>query len=163
MRFKAYSQLGKAIKRGDIPPIDTNSICVDCGGQATEYEHRNYFYPLTVDPVCRSCNSQRGEGFPPVKGKPHIHRGVDFQAGRVWSSLSGGSDTVDTNTDVVDTKLAHKEWDDIEKLYLEDMSLSRRLAICELRGFQPKALTRGDLRAEYFKQHDPYFQQEMFL
>lgn len=38
--------------------------CVDCGGQATEYDHRDYMRPLDVDPVCRRCNRLRGPALP---------------------------------------------------------------------------------------------------
>lgn len=38
--------------------------CIDCGKPAQCYDHRNYYYPMRVDPVCQSCNAKRGEGFP---------------------------------------------------------------------------------------------------
>lgn len=38
--------------------------CSDCGGKATMYDHRNYYKPLEVSPVCRSCNSKRGAAYP---------------------------------------------------------------------------------------------------
>lgn len=38
--------------------------CVDCGCQASEYEHRDYNYPLMVEPVCRRCNLLRGPAIP---------------------------------------------------------------------------------------------------
>ena len=38
--------------------------CVDCGGAATEYEHRDYNKPLEVEPTCRSCNLRRGPAIP---------------------------------------------------------------------------------------------------
>lgn len=34
--------------------------CKDCGRQAQCYDHRDYDFPLAVDPVCWSCNSKRG-------------------------------------------------------------------------------------------------------
>ena len=34
--------------------------CVDCGANATDYDHRDYNKPLDVEPVCRSCNIRRG-------------------------------------------------------------------------------------------------------
>jgi hypothetical protein len=42
----------------------TNFKCVDCGDAAVEYDHRDYNKPLHVDPVCRSCNLQRGPAIP---------------------------------------------------------------------------------------------------
>lgn len=41
-----------------------NQYCVDCGAQATEYDHRDYNKPLDVDPVCHGCNIKRGPGIP---------------------------------------------------------------------------------------------------
>lgn len=38
--------------------------CVDCGKQACEYDHRDYNKPLQVEPVCRSCNLNRGPAIP---------------------------------------------------------------------------------------------------
>ena len=35
-------------------------LCVDCGDQAHDYDHRDYSKPLDVVPVCRSCNLRRG-------------------------------------------------------------------------------------------------------
>jgi len=35
-------------------------ICVDCGKQARDYDHRDYERPLDIDPVCRRCNQKRG-------------------------------------------------------------------------------------------------------
>lgn len=34
--------------------------CLDCGGAAMDYDHRDYSKPLTVEPVCRACNFKRG-------------------------------------------------------------------------------------------------------
>jgi hypothetical protein len=34
--------------------------CVDCPSLAEEYDHRDYFEPLRVDPVCRRCSRRRG-------------------------------------------------------------------------------------------------------
>lgn len=40
--------------------------CADCGGAADRYDHRDYGRPLSVDPVCRSCNRRRGPAAPTV-------------------------------------------------------------------------------------------------
>jgi len=56
---KACAIVAKAIKTGDLEPVK-NHKCVDCGRQATEYDHRDYRKPLEVEPVCRSCNRKRG-------------------------------------------------------------------------------------------------------
>ena len=51
----------RAVSLGDIPRAKT-LICVDCGDNATEYDHRDYNKPLDIVPTCRSCNGQRGAG-----------------------------------------------------------------------------------------------------
>lgn len=38
--------------------------CADCGEQAGHYDHRDYNFPLVVEPVCRSCNARRGPAVP---------------------------------------------------------------------------------------------------
>lgn len=58
---RAMRAVKAAIKRGIIPDLKGGEYaCVDCGGVATEYEHRDYSRPYDVEPVCRGCNSRRG-------------------------------------------------------------------------------------------------------
>ena len=57
---KAKNMVYKAVKSGAIPHISTQS-CVDCGKQATDYDHRDYSKPLEVESTCRSCNVKRGK------------------------------------------------------------------------------------------------------
>lgn len=56
-----------AVKRarsaGLLPPPSA-SPCTDCGGTATDYDHRDYGRPLDVQPVCRRCNVRRGPAIP---------------------------------------------------------------------------------------------------
>jgi len=59
----ACSAVSSAIKRGDLPKASTCQ-CVDCGKQASDYDHRDYNHPLEVQPVCRSCNKFRGPAIP---------------------------------------------------------------------------------------------------
>lgn len=33
--------------------------CIDCGNSANVYDHRDYLKPLSVDPVCNTCNIRR--------------------------------------------------------------------------------------------------------
>jgi len=56
---RAIGAIYRAVKRGDIPPA-SNFNCVDCGEKAFGYDHRDYTKPLSVDPVCPSCNKERG-------------------------------------------------------------------------------------------------------
>lgn len=57
---RAQSFVAAAVKRGVLPRLDGTVACVDCGGVACEYDHRDYSRPLDVQPVCRSCNARRG-------------------------------------------------------------------------------------------------------
>jgi hypothetical protein len=62
-QIKSASLVAKAIKEGKLRPVK-EFICVDCGKQATDYDHRDYNKPLDVVPVCRSCNVKRGPAIP---------------------------------------------------------------------------------------------------
>lgn len=61
-RNKAYLKVHFAIKRGVLLNLQEWVIpCSDCNTKrATEYDHRDYNFPLLVDPVCHSCNKLRG-------------------------------------------------------------------------------------------------------
>jgi len=63
-QYLAHKAVAKAIKAGDLERPGKFK-CVDCGTQATEYDHRDYSQPLTVDPVCRRCNLRRGSAISP--------------------------------------------------------------------------------------------------
>ena len=58
---RCHSMVHAAIKRGLLPSLKSGEYaCVDCGAVALEYDHRDYGRPFDVEPVCRSCNKQRG-------------------------------------------------------------------------------------------------------
>lgn len=57
------NEVNKALRRGIIRPA-RDYACVDCSGQATEYDHRDYNFPLSIEPVCRGCNARRGKAIP---------------------------------------------------------------------------------------------------
>ncbi len=61
--FQAYNKVRKAIRNGILPSLSKNVImCVDCKkARAKHYDHRNYKFPLKVNPVCVSCNKLRGK------------------------------------------------------------------------------------------------------
>lgn len=59
LQRKAISMVASAIKKGNLPK-PTVLLCVDCGSDAHEYDHRDYTQPLKVDAVCRKCNRKRG-------------------------------------------------------------------------------------------------------
>jgi len=64
LRSRAHSIVWKAKKAGLLPKFDGSILCTDCEVCATEYDHRNYFKPLEVEPVCHSCNVKRGPAYP---------------------------------------------------------------------------------------------------
>lgn len=58
---KAKTEVFKAVRSGSLDR--PNSLfCLDCGRKAQVYDHRDYNFPLDVDPVCRKCNKKRGIG-----------------------------------------------------------------------------------------------------
>jgi len=62
-RQSAYTAVARAIRHGRLPRI-ADCACMDCGGQAEHYDHRDYGKPLQVEPTCRVCNYKRGPGAP---------------------------------------------------------------------------------------------------
>jgi len=59
----ARGRVKVAVDRGKLaPPHDFD--CSDCGGAATQYEHRDYREPLKVEPVCDPCNRKRLPALP---------------------------------------------------------------------------------------------------
>lgn len=64
----ANSAVAKAIRSGLLTPAKDH-LCVDCGKQAMDYDHRDYGRPLHVEPVCRSYNKLRGPGKPITGGE----------------------------------------------------------------------------------------------
>jgi len=52
--------IAKAIRKGELKKLDGSVKCEDCDWPAKVYDHRDYFKPLDVSPVCYSCNQQRG-------------------------------------------------------------------------------------------------------
>lgn len=65
---KSRSAVSQAVKKGLIPKASVFD-CVDCGKSAMQYDHRDYNKPLVVQPVCRSCNLQRGAAIPDLRGR----------------------------------------------------------------------------------------------
>ena len=59
-----------AVERGNLPSLRVCTImCVDCKKErATMYDHRNYNFPLWVEPVCNRCNQKRGKALPLIIG-----------------------------------------------------------------------------------------------
>jgi hypothetical protein len=61
----AVKAVRKLVLRGDKPKASA-CMCVDCGKQALDYDHRDYTKPLDVVPVCRSCNQKRSSAYDSV-------------------------------------------------------------------------------------------------
>lgn len=57
---RAHSVVAKAKVAGILPALDGSIKCTDCDRPAKVYDHRDYGKPLSVDPVCLSCNRVRG-------------------------------------------------------------------------------------------------------
>ena len=59
-----------AIRDGILKSLKKNVvICVDCKVErAHQYDHRDYNYPLQVEPVCGKCNYKRGKALPLIIG-----------------------------------------------------------------------------------------------
>ena len=60
MQAMSGTVIGWANRSGWLPVLDGSIKCVDCGNEATCWEHRDYSRPLDVDPICQSCNVRRG-------------------------------------------------------------------------------------------------------
>ena len=70
LAVQARLAVQRAVGSGDLPKLDGSVACVDCGKPARNYDHRDYRKPLDVDPVCVSCNKQRGPGEPYASNPP---------------------------------------------------------------------------------------------
>ncbi len=58
---KAKQLIRTEVRAGRMPRANTHG-CTDCHAPATCYDHRDYHFPLRVEPVCSSCNKKRGPG-----------------------------------------------------------------------------------------------------
>jgi hypothetical protein len=58
IRENAGRQVREAVRLGELLR-QRDCICVDCGKQAQAYDHRDYFQPMVVEPVCNGCNFRR--------------------------------------------------------------------------------------------------------
>lgn len=67
LQVRAMGEVARAVRRGELTKASTMP-CTDCGAAAFGYDHRDYFEPLVVQPVCRSCNHARGSAYPFTRG-----------------------------------------------------------------------------------------------
>ena len=85
LQRKAHGIVARAKQFGILPIPDGSIDCTDCDAKAIEYDHRNYFKPLDVEPVCRSCNLMQGPGYPFSVEKPRrITSQAAFGSCRDW-------------------------------------------------------------------------------
>lgn len=75
----AHVAVGRAVRRGELER-PANFPCADCGGPATEYDHRDYQKPLEVEPVCRRCNLLRGPALNSKVTTPSDRQRIKLQA-----------------------------------------------------------------------------------
>ena len=71
---RAVSIVHAAIREGKLKEIDEKTKCTDCDYPAEDYDHRDYFKPLDVVPVCKSCNRKRG----PAKNRNNLEEADKF-------------------------------------------------------------------------------------
>lgn len=70
LRRKASGTVLLAVRAGRLPNLRATRIpCTDCRvADAVCYDHRNYYEPLIVQPVCHPCNMHRGAATPLDEG-----------------------------------------------------------------------------------------------
>lgn len=83
LRIRAVGKVSAAVRAGQLPRITEETKCVDCGNRATDYEHRDYYRPLDVEPVCKKCNRRRGAAHPVAEDRYE-------NAGTRWNNLNDG-------------------------------------------------------------------------
>ena len=60
-QLQAIHVVARAVRKGFLPRLGAvKTKCTDCRDRATVYDHRDYHYPLVVEPVCEPCNRKRG-------------------------------------------------------------------------------------------------------
>jgi len=85
---KVQNIMAHALRRGIIKKLSPDIKCVDCGKPAKCYDHRDYFKPLDVEPVCISCNRFRG----PAKNRENFEEAEKHLKLDIWikTKLSPG-------------------------------------------------------------------------
>ena len=74
LQSKAYGIVQRAIINGYLPKLDGSIKCFDCDKPAENYDHRDYRYPLFVQPVCTTCNLCRGKAKTSSPTRNEFHR-----------------------------------------------------------------------------------------
>jgi hypothetical protein len=153
---KAMKTVHQAIKRGLLPELD-GLKCMDCNEPATCYDHRNYFEPMKVDPVCKGCNNRRGPGYPPLSAgdgeayKKSPPKGADT-AGYKWGSVEGGEGYCPPDLPIH----VALDWTEVEEA-ANDRDRQQNSGF--RRAVRTFSAMRGGVRTaryEYFKARDPW-------
>jgi len=85
-----------AVRLGILQKLDGSSTCVDCGKQATCYDHRDYSKPIDVEPVCHPCNVKRGRGaMPEFRFRDESHDSSSQEQFPTAASVDPGASTVE--------------------------------------------------------------------
>lgn len=170
---RAQTDVSAAIKRGLLAPPETR-LCADCGLTAECYDHRNYYEPLKVAPVCQRCNILRGPGSPSltqIDGNRNRNelkpKGKGIRGGGIrWDGMDEGEGFSPR------TALIHSEvdWRALEDRRDSANELDRTADAIRSRnrydstvffntgvGLGGLRLTAGGARATFFKSKDPYF------
>lgn len=149
---KAYLTVRAAVKRGLLPEVETQ-ICKDCGNPAECWDHRNYHYPLAVDPVCKACNNRRGPGFPyPVEEDGRINKRITELR---HDELAGGKEGFEIQSHAFHADL---NWSDLDEVQEIDSDLRfNEGAIKRRNHYRSGASWSPDRRRyEFFKARDPW-------
>ena len=120
---RARYAVSKAIRQGLLQPASTQ-YCVDCGGFAFGYEHRDYERPLEVDPICRTCNHKRGSA---KQLSPGFRVASPSLVDRTRTQQRPGA------IDDIERDPHYKDGRDGEQRYEEDSAHTVSLFFCPLR------------------------------
>lgn len=172
IKQRAGAAVQKAIREGRLLKPG-NYPCVDCGGAASQYDHRDYRKPLEVVPVCRSCNISRGPGLPKIDHETDLLAtkrprsydgfrllwGVEHTDGEGFDPLSA---VCHINLDaVIATEKA--KFDSSFNLSAEnrrrviERNVSTVFSYKNETGKNVFGNVIGIARAEFFKRHDPWY------
>ena len=102
IRRRAWDLVRDAVKRNGTLREPTSYDCIDCGEPAKCFDHRDYTKPLQVDPVCYSCNTNRGHGYP-------LPNGPDIEIPKVLKHMI-------TKSNMVKFRLSDQELTALRKL-----------------------------------------------
>lgn len=158
LRARAQNDVTAAIKRGLLLPPE-QCKCKDCGATAECYDHRNYYKPLEVEPVCLACNVRRGPGFPlPTNDDVGRDRNDLKPKGKGIKSAGIRWDMDEGEGFQLPEFHIHAQvnWADLEMIEDIDAETSRNFGAGKLRRAQTRGFRHLSARYDFFKSHDPW-------